>query len=109
MRARARQMLDQGLIDEVRRIRASHPDARALGAVGYKEVCAYLDGTPPEGRKIAPGIEGLRSEIELASRQLVKKQRTWFKNLRAKLGNDASRILTLPTEEWRAQLDRILT
>jgi tRNA dimethylallyltransferase len=102
MRARVRQMLDQGLIDETKRIRAEYAGSRALSAVGYKEVCAYLEGEPPAGRKIAPGIEGLASEIELATRQLIKKQRTWFKNLLARLGPEASRRFVLPTEDWRA-------
>lgn len=108
MRQRAHQMLEQGLIEEVRRIRETCPAARALGAVGYKEVCAYLDGTAPKGRKIAPGIEGLQSEIELATRQLVKKQRTWFKNLSSKLGPSARRfVLPGADTEWRAEFARV--
>jgi tRNA A37 N6-isopentenylltransferase MiaA len=39
-----------------------------------------LAGKKPEGRKIKPGIEGLTEEIELATRQLVKKQRTWLRS-----------------------------
>jgi tRNA dimethylallyltransferase len=35
---RTRAMLDQGLIREVRALRAKYPDARPLGAVGYMEV-----------------------------------------------------------------------
>jgi tRNA dimethylallyltransferase len=109
MRLRARQMLEQGLIDETRRVREAFPSARALGAVGYKEVCEYLDGIAPSGRKIAPGIAGLESEIELATRQLIKKQRTWFKNLCARLGPEASRRIVLPgaESEWREGLKRV--
>jgi tRNA dimethylallyltransferase len=87
--ARARAMIDQGLVDEVRRVRASFPAARALGAVGYLQVCDYLDGRKPSGRRVAPGVEGLVDEIRLATRQLVKKQRTWFRNLHARLGGAA--------------------
>ena len=76
---RSVQMIEAGLIDEVQSIRTKCPGSRALGSVGYRQVCSYLDGTEPEGRKIKPGIEGLLGEIELATRQLVKKQRTWFR------------------------------
>jgi tRNA A37 N6-isopentenylltransferase MiaA len=48
--------------------------------VGYAQAIQHLDGVTPAGRKVAPGIDGLQSEIELATRQLIKKQRTWFKN-----------------------------
>ncbi|MGK5083369.1 tRNA (adenosine(37)-N6)-dimethylallyltransferase MiaA [Bdellovibrionota bacterium FG-1] len=90
IRLRADQMIKQGLIEEVTRLRTHYeslglPLPRALSAVGYKEVCAYLDGITPAGRKIEHGIPGLVSEISLATRQLVKRQRTWFKNLHARL------------------------
>jgi tRNA A37 N6-isopentenylltransferase MiaA len=51
-----------------------------LGAVGYFEVTEYLAGHLPSGRKLREGLLGLRDEIELATRQLVKRQRTWFKS-----------------------------
>jgi tRNA dimethylallyltransferase len=76
---RARAMLAAGLVDEVKGLRARYPAARSLGAVGYAQVCLYLDGAKPEGRKPQPGLEGLESEIVLATRQLVKRQRTWFR------------------------------
>ena len=80
IKRRTQQMLEQGLVEEFKAIQAKFPDARPLGAVGYKQVAHYLANTPPAGRKIAPGLEGLASEIELATRQLVKGQRTWFKS-----------------------------
>jgi tRNA dimethylallyltransferase len=76
---RTKQMLDAGFEDEVRLLRERHPDSRALSAVGYAQVSDHLAGTLPAGRKLKPGADGLRSEIELATRQLVKRQRTWFK------------------------------
>lgn len=79
IRARTQAMLDQGLLDEVRTLRPQAPDSRAWKAVGYREACAFLDGVAPSGRKPKPGLEGLAQEIELATRQLVKSQRTWFR------------------------------
>ncbi|MBC7387079.1 MAG: tRNA (adenosine(37)-N6)-dimethylallyltransferase MiaA [Cryobacterium sp.] len=78
--ARSSLMLTEGFVEEVSRLRESYPSARALDSVGYVEVIRYLDGIAPAGRKIEPGTEGLRSEIELATNQLAKRQRTFFGN-----------------------------
>ena len=78
---RTQTMLEQGLIDEVRLLREEHPAARALSSVGYAQVVDYLENRPPSGRKLRPGIPGLSDEIELATRQLVKAQRTFFKGM----------------------------
>jgi tRNA dimethylallyltransferase len=73
-------MVQAGLLDEVREIRSRFPEARSLDSIGYAQACAYLDGVAPAGRKTSPGEAGLIEEIELATRQLVKRQRTWFKS-----------------------------
>lgn len=72
---RAQQMLDLGLIDEVRRILASGcpPDARPMLSIGYKQAADYLAGTLPE-----PDIA---EAITIATRQYAKRQNTWFKKL----------------------------
>jgi len=77
--SRTRQMLDDGLIDEVKKLSQDYPRARALNAVGYAEVLRHLRDELPEGRKIKPGLPGLIDEITLSTRQLVKSQRTWFR------------------------------
>jgi len=77
--SRTSTMLEQGFVEEVKRIRAQTPDAPALNSVGYRQVVDYLDGKTPPGRKLKPGLQGLEEEITLATRQLVKKQRTWFR------------------------------
>lgn len=76
---RTREMLKQGFVEEVEILSQRYPAARALQSVGYHQVANYLRGRAPEGRKPPEEIEGLISEIELATRQLVKKQRTWFR------------------------------
>ena len=73
-------MLKAGFIDEGRALLARYPSARALDAVGYAQLLIYLNGESPAGRKTRPGLDGLQDEIELATRQLVKKQRTWFRS-----------------------------
>lgn len=81
IRLRTLAMLEQGLTDEARRLREAHPTARALGSVGYAQVIDHLDGKAPQGRRLRPGIDGLRDEIDLATRQLVKTQRTFLRGM----------------------------
>jgi tRNA dimethylallyltransferase len=101
-------MIEQGFVEEVRRLTTRYLDAspRSLGAVGYREVCAYLAGHAPKGRKIPPGLPGLRQEIDLANRQLVKKQRTWFRSLGQRLGA-AAKSFQLPSDSWKPEFDRL--
>lgn len=79
---RTDQMIEQGLIEEVKTLQERYKDQelpRALSSVGYRETQDYIAGIPPAGRKVAPGLPGLKSEISLSTRQLVKSQRTWFR------------------------------
>jgi tRNA dimethylallyltransferase len=82
---RTQLMLEQGLIEEYKALDARFPKARSLQAIGYAQVRDYLAGITPPGRKIKAGIAGLQEEITLATRQLVKQQRTWFRGLIAKV------------------------
>lgn len=70
---RVRAMLREGLVDEVRRLRAAglERNPSAARAIGYREVLAVLDG------QLA--AEQLVGEIAKNTRALVKKQRTWFR------------------------------
>jgi tRNA dimethylallyltransferase len=79
--ARTTQMLQDGIIEEYQRVQARFGTVRPLSAVGYREVGRYLKGEAPAGRKVSPGLPGLEDEINLATRQLVKSQRTFFRNL----------------------------
>lgn len=79
IRTRTVSMIEQGWVEEVKDLLQRFPSSRALSAVGYSQVCDYLLGKPVPGRKVKPGIEGLSDEIQLATRQLVKSQRTWFR------------------------------
>lgn len=67
-------MLEQGLIDEVARLRARadlSPDLPALRAVGYRQVWQYLEGTLDAAEMRRRGI--------VASGQLAKRQLTWLR------------------------------
>lgn len=66
-------MLADGLVDEVRALRAAglERNPSAAKAIGYREVLALLDGQLSAG--------ALAAEIAKNTRALVKKQRTWFR------------------------------
>ncbi|MDR3317664.1 MAG: tRNA (adenosine(37)-N6)-dimethylallyltransferase MiaA [Puniceicoccales bacterium] len=64
-------MFQEGLIEEVRNL--GDICLPLANAMGYREVRAYLD----DGQKITE--KELKESIILATRQLVKKQKTWFR------------------------------
>jgi tRNA dimethylallyltransferase len=71
---RFHQMLEQGLIDEVSRLRLRadlHPDLPAIRAVGYRQVWDYLDCALTQDEMIERGV--------IATRQLAKRQFTWLR------------------------------
>lgn len=70
---RVEAMLRDGLVEEVRRLRAEgvEKNPSAAGAIGYREVIAMENGTISES--------ALAGEIAKNTRALVKKQRTWFR------------------------------
>lgn len=67
--ARVDTMIENGLIDEVRQLKGSLSQTTSH-AVGYKEIIAYLDGALSRDQAI--------ELIKKNSRNLVKKQMTWF-------------------------------
>lgn len=66
-------MFEQGLLEEVERLRAEGFEANGSAAhsIGYRETLAYLDGTLT--------FEQLKVDIATNTRRLAKKQRTWFR------------------------------
>ncbi len=72
---RTKAMLASGLVEEVQDLLAAgvSPDAKPMQSIGYKQVCAYLQGQLPR--------EGLEDAITSATRQYAKRQCTWFRRL----------------------------
>lgn len=66
-------MMEQGLVDEVRRLReAGIPDdAQAMKGLGYKELLPYLRGEY--------SLEKAIYEIKLGTRHYAKRQLTWMR------------------------------
>lgn len=70
---RSQRMFSQGLVDEVRRLRAEGygPEAKAMEAVGYRQAQALLNGQCSEAKAIA--------DTALRTAQYAKRQMTWFR------------------------------
>jgi tRNA dimethylallyltransferase len=69
-------MLDAGLLDEVRALRARwptlHPALPSMRCVGYRQAWEHLDGHTDAAELRARGIA--------ATRQLAKRQLTWLRS-----------------------------
>lgn len=69
-------MLQMGLLDEVRRLRARgdlHADLPSMRCVGYRQAWEALDGSMP--------MSELRERGIYATRQLAKRQITWLRSM----------------------------
>lgn len=69
-------MLEQGLVEEVRNLRARpgmHADLPSMRAVGYRQVWQYLDGEL--------SWEQMREKAIIATRQLARRQLTWLRRM----------------------------
>lgn len=71
---RVDEMMEQGLLEETRRLRESglSSEAVSMQGLGYKELYAYLDG------KIS-SVEEAVAKIKQNTRHFAKRQLTWFK------------------------------
>ena len=85
--SRTEKMLNEGLIEEVKQILASGvpPTAKPFSTIGYKQVLAFVEG------QLA--LSQLHDQILFATRQLAKRQCTWFHKLSSDI-RLASEILT---------------
>ena len=72
--ARTRQMLEQGLMDEVRGLlsRGTDPLARPLQAIGYRQALSVLRGEMT--------VEDAERAIVTATLRFAKRQMTWFRH-----------------------------
>lgn len=91
---RVDQMLEQGLIEEVKGILKRHTKfPTAMQGLGYKEVVEYLEGNTTK--------EEMTEKIKMETRRYAKRQMTWFRknkqtiwlNGQAKVENNIDIIL----------------
>ena len=71
---RTEQMLKNGLINEVETLLCKYNvnDVHPLDSIGYKQIISHLKGEL--------SYQEMTDEINIRTRQYVKKQRTWFRN-----------------------------
>ncbi len=72
-------MLAQGLVEEVKTLRARgdlYPDLPSMRCVGYRQVWEALDGMSP--------LADMRDKGIFATRQLAKRQITWLRSMPAR-------------------------
>ncbi|MES2963187.1 MAG: tRNA dimethylallyltransferase, partial [Bdellovibrionota bacterium] len=94
---RTHAMLNAGLVDEVKALRAEGLGAWGpMQSVGYAEVQAYLDGTLPEAQLI--------EAIVTSTMQLAKRQMTWFRKDTSIQWFDTEKGLDAPLEKARELL-----
>jgi len=69
------QMMQGGIVDEVKNLleEGCTPQDHALGAIGYREVCAHLRG--------AMDLNETVDLIQRNTRRLAKRQMTWFRKM----------------------------
>ncbi len=70
---RVEQMLENGLLDEARRMLDVAPHATAWQAIGYKELIPYLHGE----RSLEEAVERLK----ISTHQYAKRQLSWFRRM----------------------------
>ncbi len=70
---RVDQMMEQGLLQEVRQLseRGYTPDLVSMQGLGYKEFFEYFDGNLP--------LEEVVDRIKMETRRFAKRQLTWFR------------------------------
>ena len=99
---RVDQMMEQGLVGEVERLRAMgcRRDMVSMQGLGYKEILSYLDGEI--------SLDEAVRIIKRDTRHFAKRQLTWFKRERevrwlnlADFGNDLERVAAHVMEELR--------
>ena len=92
------EMLDAGLIDEVRGLRARYTLNAAMPSmrcVGYRQVWQFLEGDGD--------LATLRSRGVAATRQLAKRQFTWLRS------TDAELLEGTTTREIAGQIEKRIT
>ena len=73
---RFRQMLEQGLVEELHSLRQHytlHPDLPSMRCVGYRQAWQFTEGVITQAQLLETGIS--------ATRQLAKRQLTWLRSM----------------------------
>ena len=94
------QMMQQGLVAEVRGLREKyelHPDLPSMRCVGYRQAWQFLDGEINQAQLVETGLA--------ATRQLAKRQLTWLRSTPDKIEIDClAKNLTAQVQQAIAPL-----
>jgi tRNA dimethylallyltransferase len=104
--ARVKQMMERGLLDEVRALHDSGaliPGSQPAEALGYKQLLAHLQN--PAAISLDDAVE----KIKIETRRFGKNQRTWLRRLRTTPGAMTIDIERAAQEDAVAQIARTLT
>ncbi len=71
---RIQEMIDLGLVDEVKTLLQKYPDSKPINAIGYKEIVFYLKNQKTYS------LQNALDELAKNTRNLAKKQLTWMRN-----------------------------
>ncbi|MEQ9096199.1 MAG: tRNA (adenosine(37)-N6)-dimethylallyltransferase MiaA [Phycisphaerales bacterium] len=103
--ARVKQMVEQGLVEETRRLLDSgNLGPQAGQALGTKQVAAYLTGPSQSGFSLDDAIE--RTKIE--TRRFAKNQRTWLRRLAAGPGETPKRLAIHPDGQDAGEMSQAI-
>lgn len=94
---RASQMVENGVVDEVRRVRSlgfSSQNCKALRSIGYIETEMYLNGEIPD-------TAALVEEIARNTRHLAKRQLTWLRGMKGVVWAKHEEIQTVIDDIYR--------
>ena len=97
---RAREMMSQGLVEEVQGLlqRGYSPDLKPLKAIGYKETVAYIMGRAD--------LEETTLEIMKQTRRFAKRQLTWHRSQPETIWispRETDRVMELTAGFWKDQ------
>lgn len=101
--ARVKQMMERGLLDEIRGLRDSgalQPGSQAAEALGYKQLLAHQ--RDPAALPLEDAVE----KIKIETRRFGKNQRTWLRRLRTTPG---AMTIEMPGTTPAEAVERILT
>ncbi len=96
---RVEKMIEEGLMEEVKKLRTEYPsDSKPLQSIGYKQACRHLDGELT--------FEEFRESTKQETRRFAKRQETWWRHQPSKLGWRAGAEKLAPNVSTLAPLFR---
>ncbi len=95
--ARVRTMVDQGFVDEARRLwETGRLVGQAREALGYKQLAEHFAGDL--------SMDDAIERVKIETRRFAKNQRTWLRRLRLFSGSIWIDAATVPPSDWAARV-----